>query len=62
MVEIAAMVVSLPAFAVCGLVSLRQLRLSQHADALPVVAVLFGSIAARGWCSADVRARATACL
>ncbi|MFI5795085.1 hypothetical protein [Streptomyces sp. NPDC051677] len=39
--EIAALVVSLLAFAVSGLVSLRQLRLSQHANALPVVVDLF---------------------
>ncbi|MEU1519946.1 hypothetical protein ABZ490_48885 [Streptomyces sp. NPDC005811] len=41
MVEIAALVVSLLAFAVSGVVSLRQLRLSQHANALPVAVDLF---------------------
>ncbi|WP_157881127.1 DUF4760 domain-containing protein [Streptomyces griseoruber] len=39
--EIAALVVSLLALAVSGVVSLRQLRLSQHANALPVVVDLF---------------------
>lgn len=39
--EIAALVVSLLAFGMSGLVSLRQLRLSQQANALPVVVDLF---------------------
>nr|WP_024126085.1 hypothetical protein [Streptomyces sp. FR1]AHE38703.1 Hypothetical protein pFRL2_28c [Streptomyces sp. FR1] len=39
--EIAALVVSLLAFGVSGLVSWRQLRLSHHANALPVVVDLF---------------------
>ncbi|MEU6765033.1 hypothetical protein ABZ916_21175 [Streptomyces sp. NPDC046853] len=39
--EIAALVVSLLAFGMSGLVSLRQLKLSQHANALPVVVDLF---------------------
>ncbi|MGW7072359.1 DUF4760 domain-containing protein [Streptomyces sp. NPDC054855] len=39
--DIAALIVSLLAFGVSGLVSLRQLRLSQHANALPVIVDLF---------------------
>ncbi|MFI9025453.1 hypothetical protein [Streptomyces sp. NPDC053560] len=39
--EIAALIVSLVALGVSGAVSWRQLRLSQHANTLPVVVDLF---------------------